>query len=125
MNKSEIVKEFCEKHGVAYVDTPVPDEEIPDEKFIPGECKCIECGLVAIDEDDEDDNFVGCVECGRMVCEKCVVNIEHQGYQESLCPKCAPSGSRKKGPRSLSASDMIRSKRPLSPNTANSSQPEK
>jgi hypothetical protein len=125
MKKSEVIKEFCEKHGVAYIDAPVPSEEIPGEEFIPGECKCVKCGLVAIDEEDEDDNFVGCCDCGQMVCMKCVINVEHQGYQESLCPRCAPSGSKKKGPRSLSASDMIRSSRPLSKSTANLDQPEK
>jgi predicted sulfurtransferase len=98
---------------------------IEDEEFIPGECVCVKCGRVAIDEDDEDNNFIGCEDCGRMVCEKCVVNIEHQGYQESLCPKCVPLGSRKKRLKSLSTSDMIRFKRPLSPNIANSNQLEK
>ena len=98
---------------------------IEDEEFIPGECECVKCAREAIDEEDEDNNFVGCVECGRMVCDVCVINVEHQGYQESLCPKCAPSGSKKKEPRSLSASDMIRSNRLLSKSTANLDQPEK
>jgi hypothetical protein len=50
----------------------------------PKDFTCKLCGHVSEDEDD----FLYCSECSEPFCLDHMTDIEHQGYQESLCPGC-------------------------------------
>jgi predicted SprT family Zn-dependent metalloprotease len=43
--------------------------------------QCSQCGEQTLDEE----NFNICCSCNNYVCSKCSIDIEHQGFQETVC----------------------------------------
>ncbi len=48
------------------------------------EFTCYKCGFTTGDEDE----ILYCDYCGRTMCVKCTVFVQHQGFEEAKCGKC-------------------------------------